>query len=197
MPRYNPHTIVREYKYDICVSAESLDAEGSGPYRSSATRYASGSLFIASALYIGYGSWKDYSRHPVKELLCGLLVMVFFAWGMRSFLPFGERLHCDGSTLTWSKIPWISFGNRWVMRSIPVSEISGARYGLAYRRRGGDLYGILLEAGGQRWKLFAGIESPEANRILHGLRVLGANVQDNREMRYAIRETLRDRKARF
>jgi hypothetical protein len=174
-------------------------------------------IFIAAGLFVLYGSWVNPRANPNLRILLsdlrpgsadffstvGLgvfalaLVIVLLGWGVRCFLPFGERLHCDRSLLTWSKIPWIGFGNRWVTRTVPPSEISHAHYGLAYRKRGGDLYGVLLEVGGKRWKLFAGIDSPEANRILNGLKGLGVNVPHDPGMRESIRETLRDRRAQL
>jgi hypothetical protein len=135
----------------------------------------------------------------IFDVFCGsvllVLVILIFAFGVRYLLPFGQRLHCDRSTLTWSKIPWIGFGNRWVTRSVPVSEVVQASYAMVYKSKG--VYGIVIETYDDSWKLFWGIETPEANRILRGLKGLGVNVFHDPEMRESIRETLRDRRADF
>ena len=172
-----------------------------------------GGFFVLAALVMLYFSWFGRGRNPgiwatlagsrpgsagfvfsaIDAVLVLALVVFILLVGIRYFLPFGERLHCDRSALTWSKIPWVSLGDRWVTQSIPVNGIILASYGIAYKSKG--IYGILLDTEGKPWKLFWGIETPEANRILLGLKELGVNVHHDPEMRESIRETLRDRRA--
>jgi hypothetical protein len=205
---------MRTSNYRIQVTSDSIDVECDVPLRSSRFQKPQPSprliggffvLFASVMLYflcIGQGRnpgiWKMAvdSRQGSADFVVGLALGVFLlAVGVRHFLPFGERLHCDRSTLTWSKIPWVSFGNRWVTRSIPVTEIVRASYAIVYKSEG--YYGILLETYSKPWKLFWGIESPEANRILRGLKGLGVNILHDPEMRESIRETLRDRRAQL
>ncbi|MGA3373102.1 MAG: hypothetical protein ABSC48_15195 [Terracidiphilus sp.] len=208
---------MRKSNYRIHVTADSVDVECDNPLGSPRSPRFFGVFVIADALALlclpwfvhGHGStmWviltESRPSDPgfVESVITAVLAMaigiLLLAWGIRYCLPFGERLHCDRSMLTWSKIRWISFRNRWVTRSIPVSEIVRASYGIVYKSKG--VYGILLENGvdGEPWKLFWGIETPEANRILRGLKALGVNVYIDPEMREVIRETLRDRSAQL
>ena len=200
--------------YRIQVTADSVDVECDTPFRSRTSQHLFGVLAIAGSLLMLY-SGIGHGRNPGVWVILAdsrpgslgfifnafgavvvlVAVVVFFAFGVRYCLPFGERLHCDRSTLTWSKIPWVSLGNHWAKRSIPLSEISQASYAIVYRAQG--VYGILFEMDGEPWKLFWGIETPEANRILCGLKGLGVNVKHDPEMRESIRETLRDRRAQL
>jgi hypothetical protein len=200
--------------YKIRATADSIDVERDGPFQSRKSGLFFGVYAILSALAMLYFSFFGSGHKPgiwvmLADLRPGLprfteytflaaftLVIcgLFLATGIRHLLPFGERMHCDRSTLIWSKIPWVSFGNRWVTRSIPVSEIT-ASYAIVYKSKG--VYGILLESQDMPWKLFWGIETPEANRILRGLKGLGVNVHRDSEMRESIREALRDRRAQL
>jgi hypothetical protein len=202
---------MRASNYRIQVTSDSVDVECDDSFQSTRTsRFFFGGVAVGCALFLLYGSCFGHGQNPniwvmladsrpgstgfafnvIDAVLIVVLVVFFLLVGIRYFLPFGERLHCDRSTLTWSKIPWVSFGNRWVTRSLPLSEILRASYGIVYKSKG--IYGILLEAEGKPWKLFWGIETPEANRILLGLKGLGVNVHHDPEMRESIRETLRD-----
>jgi hypothetical protein len=212
---------MRICNYQIQVSADSVDVECDVPLRSSKlpnpkpSPHLIGSFFVLFALVMLYFSCFGHGRNPsiwktainsrpgssdfVSNVIPFALLLVLnaflFAVGIRYLLPFCERLHCDRSTLTWSKIPWVSFGNRRVTRSMPVTEIVSASYSIVFKGRSEHYYGILLETDGKPWKMFWGIESPEANRILLGLKGLGINVLHDPEMREIIRETLRDRRA--
>jgi hypothetical protein len=207
---------MRASNYRIQVAADSVEVECDDPYQSTRTsRFLFGGLNIACALFLLYGSCFAHGRNPslwmmladsrpgspgfafhvIDAVFVVLLVLLFLLVGIRYFLPFGERLRCDRSTLTWSKIPWMSLGNRWVTHSIPLPEAVRASYGIVYKSKG--VYGIVLDTYDEAWKLFWGIESPEANRILRGLKGLGVNVLHDPEMRESIRETLRDRRAQL
>ena len=200
--------------YRIKVTEDSVDVECDTPFRSRTSQHSFGVLAVACSLLfffsgIGHGRspgvWvilansrpgsPDFMFNAFGAVFVLVVVVVIFAFGVRYCLPFGERLHCDRSTLTWSKIPWVSFGNHWVQRSIPVSEIFRASYAIVYKSKG--VYGILLETYGESWKMFWGIETPEANRVLRGLKELGVNIHQDPAMRESIRETLRDRRAQL
>jgi len=205
---------MRASNYRIQITADSVDVECDTPFRSRTSQHSLGVLAIACSLVMLYsgvghgrnpGIWviladsrpssPDFMLNAFGTVFVLVVAVVFFAFGVRYCLPFGERLHCDRSTLTWSKIPWVSFGNHWVERSIPMSEILQASYAIVYKSKG--VYGILLDAYGMPWKLFWGIETPEANRILRGLKGLGVKIRQDPEMRESIRETLRDRRAQL
>ena len=212
---------MRKSNYQILVTADSVDVECDVPLRSSKfpnpqpSPHSVGAFFVLSALVMLYFSCFGHGRNPsiwkmainsrpgsaefasnvIPFALLLVLNVFLFAVGIRYLLPFCERLHCDRSTLNWSRIPWVSFGNRRVTRSIPVIEIVHASYSIVYKGRHEHYYGILLDTDGKPWKLFWGIESPEANRILLGLKGLGINVLHDPEMREIIQETLRDRRA--
>jgi hypothetical protein len=207
---------MRKSNYQIQVSADSVDVECDDSYQSTKTsRFFFGGITIGCALFMLYGSCFSRGRNPniwvmvadsrpgtadfiinlIFAVFVVVLIVFFLLLGIRYFLPFGERLHCDRFTLTWTKIPWVSFGNRWVTRSIPITEVIRASFTIVYKSKG--IYGVLLETYGKPWKMFWGIESPEANRILRGLSGLGINVLHDPEMREAIRETLRDRRAQL
>ncbi|MGA2217975.1 MAG: hypothetical protein ABSG51_07805 [Terracidiphilus sp.] len=201
--------------YRIRVAADSVDVECDTPFRSRTAQYSWGGYAIACSLFmlyfVGFGHGRNsgylrilaHSRPGSAEFTSNVFgavfilvtVIIILSFGVRYSLPFGERLHCDSDTLTWSKIPWLSFGNRWVTRTVPLPEILGASYAIVYKSKG--VYGILLETYGEPWKMFWGIEAPEANRILRGLKALGVNVHRDPEMREVIRETLRDRRAQL
>jgi len=201
--------------YRIRVSADSVDVECDTPFRSRTAQYSWGGYAIACSLFMlyfaGFGHERDssylrilaHSRLGSTEFSSSVFgaafilvtVITILGFGVRYFLPFGERLHCDRDTLTWSKIAWLSFGNHWVTKSTPLPEIFRASYTIVYKSKG--VYGIVLETYGESWKMFWNIEAPEANRILRGLKGLGVNIHHDPEMRESIRETLRDRRAQL
>lgn len=218
--RYNPLKTMRKSNYRIQVTADSVDVECDVPLRHQGTPNTispslAGGILVLFALamlyFLSFGHGRnasiwviladsrpgsaDFLSNVIPVVLALALDVFLFAAGIRYFLPFGERLHCDRSTLIWSKIPWVSFGNRWVTHSIPVTEIVRASYVIVSKSKG--FYGILIETDGKPWKLFWAVETPEANRILRGLSELGVNVHQDPEMREAIRETLRDRRVQL
>ena len=203
---------MRASSYRIEITKESVDVEChaglvSSRFPSSASPTTVGCLFVVASLVLILRDCFDSGENPgvfkmisnsrpgsatfLGAILLLVLYVLLLAVGIRYFLPFRERLHCDRSALTWSRIAWLSFGNRWITRSVPFSEITGASYAIVYQ----GYFGIVLETYDESWKMFWGIKSPEANRILRGLEKLGVNVHKDREMRELIREELRDRRA--
>lgn len=200
-------------KCEIHVTADSVDVVTEGLFGTRTSRLWLGCFVIALTVCSVYFALFHPGRGPHilemieetrpgrRDFVANLIVFAYgslvelflLATGIRHLLPFGERLHADRTTLTWSRISWLSFGNRWVTRTTPLSEVVRASYAIVYKSKG--IRGILLETYGEAWKTFWGIETPEANRILRSLKALGVNVQHDPEMREAIRETLRDRRA--
>jgi hypothetical protein len=211
--RYNPLKAMPKGKCDIHVTAESVDVESDGLFGTPASRRWLGCFLIALSICCVYFAVFHHGRGPnIQDLVaelhpgkrgfvinlvvlayCSLIEVFILAYGVRHLLPFGERLHADRTNFTWSRIRWLSFGQRWTTRSIPISEVVRASYAIVYKSKG--VHGILIETYGDNWKTFWGIEAPEANRILRGLKGLGVNIQHDPEMRESIRETLRDRRA--
>jgi len=180
-------------KCEIRVTADSVDVE-SGLFGTKLGRFSFGTLLVAGSSWLAYptllrtGGSGD--RVPLGISL--VISIAFLLLGIRYFLPFGERLHCDRTRLTWSRVRW---GIRWITRSVPFSEVVGASYAIVYESK--SVHGLVLETYDENWKTFWGIEAPEANRILTGLKKLGVNVHHDPEMRHSIRETLRDRRAQL
>lgn len=197
--------------YRIHSDTDALDVQWRGPAKFRVFGGFVVAISMAEIYFAIFGHGRD--RGPWADLLSSdpgsprfgsiafesavllLFVLFFLATGVRYLLPFSETLHCDCSTVTWSRIPWLSFGNRWITRSTPFAEIVGASYAVVYKSK--DIHGIVLETYDNSWKMFWQIESPEANRILHGLKKLGVNVEHDSEMRASIRETMRDRRAQL
>jgi len=150
----------------------------------------------------GYSLWRYLARYHAGSqtfnenlfaflllaMLCGLLFVV----GLRGFFPSGEIVHCDRSRLTISKIPFLSFRGKWVTRWLPTSEVKGLHYAILQSGKGDSIYGIRFHTVGGEEKMLAGISAPQAYKILSAIRKLGADVPEDHDMRYVVREALRD-----
>jgi hypothetical protein len=200
-------------KCEIHVTADSVDVATEGLFGTRTSRLWFGCFMIALLVCQVYLAVFHHGRGPTildmlaetrpgrRDFVINLIVLTYgslielflLATAVRHLLPFGERLHANRTTLIWSRIPWLSFGNRWVTRTIPLSEICRASYAIVYKSK--NIHGLMLDTYDKSWKTFWGIESPEANRILRGLKTLGIKVHHDPEMREDIRETLRDRRA--
>jgi hypothetical protein len=151
----------------------------------------------------GYTLWRCLERYPrhsweFRDALFGMVVMalvtgLFFILGLRGLFPSGETVHCDRSTLTVSKIPFVSFRGKWRTRTFELLYVCSLRYTVLQSGRGESTYGIRFLCGGKQTML-AGLTAPQAYRILGALKILGADVPEHREMRYVVREALRDRR---
>ena len=203
--------------YEIGVTADSVDVKRDDSRRSIRVR-AYGSIgiiafavvlfyFIVFGSHRGYSTWWNLTNEPgssgdflnsliafvVASGLSGFLLIL----GLRNFFPSGERLHCDRSTFTVSKIPWFNFHGKWTRHSFSIAEISQLRFAVVRSSRGNSLCGICCFAHGKQQKLFAGLEAPEASRILRGLKNLGADVCSDPDMLTKVQETLRERRSRI
>jgi hypothetical protein len=121
--------------------------------------------------------------------VCGLM----FSLGARTFFPSGELLHCDRQSLTVSRITWWNLRGHWTTRSYPLADISQLCFGVVIRSRGNNFDGLRFQAYGKKHKLFAGLEAPEAHKILKGLHALGVDVPDLADMHYLVDEALKER----
>jgi hypothetical protein len=152
----------------------------------------------------GYTLWRYLAVYPhnsstykdnvfglvMGAILCGM----FFLAGLRAFFPSGETMHCDRSTLTVSKIPWISFNGRWHTREFVLSEVTELCFGVLQSGRGDSIYGIRFVYACRKQKMLAGVTAPQAYKILSALKSLGADVPAHHDMRYVVREALRDQR---
>jgi hypothetical protein len=107
--------------------------------------------------------------------------MAFFAgsllWGaLRLLFPSGECLSCDRTSLTIGRIPELSLRGRWTYETFPIHEIEDLQFAAIRFSRYGSANGLRFTAGGRIKKVLAGIESPEAARILDALGALGVQV---------------------
>jgi hypothetical protein len=148
-------------------------------------------------------TWDVLMRYPatdrdfVSAVLCLALVLPLMAailfMGARTLFPSGELLHCDRSTFTVSRIPWFNLRGKWTTRSYPLPDISQLRFGTIIRSRGNNFDGLRFSAAGKEQKLFAGLEAPEAHKILKGLHALGVDVLEDPEMRDLVKFALEER----
>jgi hypothetical protein len=121
--------------------------------------------------------------------ICGLM----FSLGARTFFPSGELLHCDRQSLIVSRIPWWNLRGKWTTHSYPLSDISQLHFGVVIRSRGNNFDGLCFRAAGKKQKLFAGLEAPEAHKILKGFHALGVDVPDLSDMHYLVEDALKER----
>jgi hypothetical protein len=124
--------------------------------------------------------FKQYPNLIYMELIFIVLILSIlgsvFVYGFRHFFPSADRLHCDRSTFTISKIAFWSFGKRWKSQSVLPSEVTDARYDVVFRSRGGKIYGIRANVRGKSWKVLPGIPASDAKTLLQGLGRMGVNV---------------------
>ncbi len=163
--------------------------------------------FVMFTSHNGYSAWWDLGNLPrnssdFQDALMAAFVATgllgsFVLLGVRTFCPSGETLHCDRSTFTVSKIPWMNFSGRWKTQSFPITEISQSQFAVVQSGKGRSLCGICCLANGKKLKLFAGLEARGASHILRGLENLGAGVVHDPGMLTNIQETLRERRSRL
>src|SRR6185312_2520732 len=130
---------------------------------------------------------QSLSRPPVGELwstcahllLAGLFLaldatLVFQA--IRSLFPSGEALRCDHENLVIGRIPWMNFQGKWAYNSFPVPDVKQMQFtAIRPGSRGGGT-GLMFIAGGKKYEVFPGLESPEASRILDALSALHVDI---------------------
>ena len=148
-----------------------------------------GQISIWEIIREGQAAGSDF----VTTAACLALALPIFFMGARTFFPSGELLHCDRSTFTVSRIPWFNLRGKWTTHSYPLPDISQLRFGMIIRSRGNNFDGLRFSAAGKEQKLFAGLEAPEAHKILRGLPALGVDVLIDPEMRYLDKFALEER----
>jgi hypothetical protein len=134
----------------------------------------------------------DFQSAAVFAFFAALICLFIFLIGIRMLFPLGNKLHCDRSTFTVSKIPWKNLHGKWTTSSYPLGEISLVKFGIVYGGRA-TTNALRFNAAGKTQKLFTGIQAPEANKILIGLRDLGVDVPHDPDLKKKVDDTLRER----
>jgi hypothetical protein len=203
-------------RYDVKVRVDSVDATWESPYRSAFIRVLSSiAIAVPAAAWVyyavfrphdGYSLWwvlrYDRARDFIEAAAATLFHLVLsggaLALGVRSLFPSGEKLHCDHSQLTVSKIPWLSFRGRWLTRVFSLADISQMEYGILQRGTASNpsIYGLRFLANGRAQKALSRLEAPEASHLLRGLEGLGVDVRHDPDMLARIQETLGERRIR-
>jgi len=125
-------------------------------------------------------------------LICTLLiVMGWFGahWALAAW-PANDALHSSRTEITISRARWFDKTNTLIARSYPLSDISQVRYGVIARAKGSTIYGLRFLLKGKKQKLLAGLEAPEAAKILTALKSLGADVPDDQSLQKRIKDAL-------
>jgi len=142
-----------------------------------------------------YYAWpsSDFTAALVMVIAMGTLSLLLILFGLRQLFPSGTELHADHATLTVSEIPSYSLHGKWKSWSYPLSSISDFKFAVTRTGRGSVFYGFRFIADGDKRKMFTGMEAPEADKILNGLKALGVEVIDDPDMQTKIKETLTTR----
>ena len=200
--------------FDIDVTSSEVLVKWDGSPSSGSTRGMAGvwcilgSLLFFVRLFIEAVRTLTDTRHPSFDLhsliaaaskarggtlvsllfLAALLIPVgyLFLAGVRLFFPGGERIQCDHTTFTYSKIPLVSLRGHWKQTSFPVADVSELMYGVIKfgnpSKNTPDTYGISFFVHDKEYKIFAGLEAGDADEIIKQLRVLGIDVIVNQDM---------------
>ena len=208
--------LVRGYKIDISKDSVEVRRDGStvpldervvgGLLSSGVSVVLGGATIFLPGRHDSLSVWENLMTHrwPSSDFVSALIMAIFmgilcgslFLYGVRQLFPNGEILHCDRSTLTVSKIPWFSLRGKWKIQSFPVADVSNSGF-FIHRSGRSVVSGLRFLASGHKHKIFSGIEAPEADEILKGLAVLGADVDYDYEMRQRVQDSLSARGSQF
>jgi hypothetical protein len=137
--------------------------------------------------------WFRPSNWPL--LLGTILFAGTLLWAaLRSLFPSGQSLTCDHSTLTIGRIPNSSLRGQWRYESFPVSAVKGMQFtSVAFGGRT-PVLGLRFKVDGTTKEALAGLESPEAAKILDAVAGLGVNIVRDPAMPMMVDMTLSHRK---
>jgi hypothetical protein len=109
-------------------------------------------------------------------ILCGAgVAWSGFRWSSAAW-PSDETLHCDHTTLTISRIPYLDFRNRtWKTRSYALRDIEKFRFAVYASAKNSSIYGFRFRANGRRHKTLPGLQAPEAWSIMTALQRFGVD----------------------
>ncbi len=204
--------------FDVNVTPTEIVVKQDGSLQSGGSRAGSGVLSILAAAYFFFfsividkhgrpGLWHDLKTTPRHSLgfdflfLCVLAVLVVCGYlvliGIRLFFPGGEQLQCDQTTFTYSKIPWVSLRGRWKRKSFPTKDVSELMYTAIVQanpqKNIAEVYGLDFYVGNKEYKIFAGLEAPDADEICKKLRTFGVDVIANQYMSEMIAKTTQEK----
>ena len=150
-------------------------------------------LFIfASGKHGAPSVWQDLNTYPAGS--SGFLfpvgfVLAFFlicVWHLTRIVPAiypgGQKLECDGLTLTVSRMRWFDWENKeWISESYLLKDVSRFRYGVLVSGRGNSIFGFKFRAAGRSYRLFPYLTTREVGKILSGLEGLGVETDRRRK----------------
>jgi len=191
-----------QQEFNIVITESSVDVRHDVSSKSPKGRFYVGLFFLAFLILVICGviflpgkhgapsMWHDVSTSPINSagfifpLSLVLLGAIFMGCVATRYLlaayPSDETVHCDRSTLTVSKVPWLDVRNsKWTTRSYSLRDVSHLRFGVIASAKGSSIYGIRFVAAGKKLKVLPGLEAPEAAEILQGFKALGADVVDD------------------
>jgi len=136
--------------------------------------------------------WQDLHAYPKDSfgflfpLGFVLTMFVIFAWFLARVVPVaypgGQKLECDGETLTISRIRWLDLENKeWTTESYLLKNVSRIRYGVLVSGRGNSIHGLRFRAARRNYKLFPKLTTREVGKILSGLEAFGADTERRRK----------------
>lgn len=131
--------------------------------------------------------WQDMANASIEsgsfQLLLTVLIVggVLMAWLMLRWIaaawPSDENFHCDHTSLTISRIPYLEFRNRtWKTKSYALRDIEKFRFAVYASAKGSSIYGFRFYENDREHKILPGLEAPEAQDILKALQSFGVDV---------------------
>ncbi len=134
--------------------------------------------------------WHDFTTRPISTDgfiwlfmviigLPGFLALLTHRYAWAAF-PSDQTLQCDSKTLTYSRVRWFDFTNKdWITCTYAVSELAEFQYRSLGSSKGTSIYGLTFLAEGKVRRALPGLKPHQADRVLKGLKSLGADVPDD------------------
>ena len=149
-------------------------------------------LFFSGGKHGATSLWQDMHAYPTNSfhilfpLALILTLSVLLGWHMARVVavayPGAQKLECDRTTLTVSRIRWLDWENKeWISESYQLSDVSRIRFGVIVSGRGNSTYGLRFRAAGRNYKCFPKLTTREVGKILAGLEALGADTERRRK----------------
>jgi hypothetical protein len=148
--------------------------------------------------------WQDMADANIESgsfqaaLVMLIVVGVFlgwlaFRWSVAAW-PSDENFHCDRTTLTISRVPYLDFRNRtWKTRSYALRDITKFRFAVYVSAKGSSIYGFCFYENDTGHKILPGLEAPEALNILKALQSFGVDVVLDDKLRKKAAKALEQR----
>lgn len=105
--------------------------------------------------------------------------------------PSDEALHCDRSTLTFSKVHYLDLHNsHWNTCSYQLADVHNVRYRAIISTKDATIYGLRFVANGRKMKTLPGLSPRDAEQLLQALKALGADVPDDPSLQRKIKDNV-------